>query len=77
MMSGPDAEIAESCEQQTDRQHTADVRASAIFVLIKAASMLAGAYLLRDDYVTEAIVLAAAGLFFAGCGIAGLLAPRS
>jgi len=77
MMSGPNTEIPESCDQETDLQQAADSHASAIFVLIKAASMLIGAYLLLDDRATEAIVLAAAGLFFTGYGIAGLLASRS
>jgi hypothetical protein len=65
------------CGQQPDAQEADDVRFSAIFILIKGASMIAGAYLIMDDRALESIVLVAAGIFFAGCGIAGLLESRS
>jgi hypothetical protein len=61
------------CGQQQDGQEADDVRFSAIFVLIKGASMIVGACLIMDDRALESIVLVSAGVFFMGCGIAGLL----
>jgi hypothetical protein len=76
MMDGPEANTPGTCED-SKRQYTNDVRSSAIFILIKGSSMIIGAYFFMNDHTLEGVVLGAAGVFFMGCGIAGLLDSRS